>query len=99
MVQIRKKTRVEKILLADNLYILWRDGHESRYDFFALRDACPCASCIDEITGQKTLDPSSIPKDIHALSCEYVGNYAIRIRWSDGHDTGLYNFKLLRERG
>ena len=99
MVQVRKKTRVEKILLADDLYILWRDGHESRYDFFALRDACPCASCIDEITGQKTLDTSNIAKDIHALSCEYVGNYAIRIRWSDGHDTGLYNFKLLRERG
>jgi DUF971 family protein len=28
-----------------------------------------------------------------------VGNYAIRIHWSDGHDTGLYNFKLLREKG
>ena len=98
MVQIKKKTRVEKILLADDLYILWRDGHESRYDFFALRDACPCASCVDEITGQKTLDSSIIPKDIHAQSCEYVGNYAIRIHWSDGHDTGLYNFKLLREK-
>jgi ATP-binding protein involved in chromosome partitioning len=54
---------------------------------------------VDEITGQKTLDSSSIAKDIHAQSCEYVGNYAIRIHWSDGHDTGLYNFKLLREKG
>ena len=79
MVQVRKKTRVEKILLADDLYILWRDGHESRYDFFALRDACPCASCIDEITGQKKLDTSSIAKDIHALSCEYIGLSLIHI--------------------
>ena len=98
MVQIKKKSKPEKILLGDDLYILWRDGHESRYRFFDLRDACPCASCVDEITGKKTLDRSSIPENIHAESCEYVGNYAIRIRWSDGHDTGLYNFRLLRNK-
>ena len=99
MLQIRKKSKPEKILLGDDLYILWRDGHESRYRFFDLRDTCPCASCVDEITGKKTLDSSSIATNIHAESCEYVGNYAIRIRWSDGHDTGLYNYKLLREKG
>lgn len=59
----------------------------------------PAPVVSTKLQGKKTLDPSSIAKDIHALSCEYVGNYAIRIRWSDGHDTGLYNFKLLRERG
>lgn len=99
MAQVRKKNKPEKILLSDDLYILWRDGHESRYRFFDLRDACPCASCVDEISGEKTLDSSSIPKDINAESCEYVGNYALRMRWSDGHDTGLYNFRMLREKG
>ncbi len=99
MAQVRKKNKPEKILLSDDLYILWRDGHESRYGFFDLRDACPCASCVDEITGEKTLDSSSIPDDIHVESCEYVGNYALRIRWSDNHDTGLYHYRMLREKG
>ena len=99
MVQVKKKPKPEKILLGDDLYILWRDGHESRYRLLDLRDACPCASCVDEITGQKTLKRESIPKDIFVESSEYVGNYAFRIRWSDGHDTGLYNFRYLRGKG
>ncbi len=91
-----KRTKPEKILLADDVYVLWRDGHESHYAFLDLRDACPCAECVDEITGQKRLERSSIPPDIHPLGSEYVGNYALRIHWSDGHSTGLYNFKTLR---
>lgn len=27
---------------------------------------------------------------------ELVGNYAIRLRWTDGHDTGIYAFTILR---
>ncbi len=32
-----------------------------------------------------------------ALDAELVGHYAIRIRFSDGHDTGLYSWAYLRE--
>ena len=92
----KNNTKPEKILLAEDLYILWKDGTESHISFFKLRDFCPCASCIDEITGEKTLDTNSIPKDIHPLSSEYVGNYALRIQWSDKHDTGIYHFKMLQ---
>ncbi len=28
---------------------------------------------------------------------EFVGNYAIRFTWQDGHDTGIYAFSALRE--
>ena len=42
------------------------------------------------------LKPESVPKHVHASGSEYVGNYALRIHWSDGHNTGLYNFKHLR---
>jgi DUF971 family protein len=34
---------------------------------------------------------------ITANGAELVGNYALRIQWSDGHDTGLYTWKYLRE--
>ena len=32
-----------------------------------------------------------------ATSAEFVGNYAIKIHFSDGHDTGLYSWKYLHE--
>jgi DUF971 family protein len=30
-------------------------------------------------------------------SVEPVGNYAIRILWSDGHGSGIYSFEHLRK--
>jgi DUF971 family protein len=38
----------------------------------------------------------TIPRDIHAESIEGVGNYAVKINWSDGHGTGLYTWETLR---
>lgn len=96
MAQSLKRRKPETILIRNDLYVLWKDGHESHYPFFMLRDACPCASCIDEITGEKRLKSSDIPPNIRIRSSDYVGNYALRINWSDGHNTGLYSFKFLR---
>ena len=96
MLDVKKKAKPEKILLGENIYILWQDGYESHISFFDLRDACPCASCVDEFSGEKTLDPGSIPKDIKPVKSEYVGNYAIRIYWNDKHDSGIFHFKMLR---
>lgn len=30
-------------------------------------------------------------------SAELVGNYAVRFVWRDGHDTGIYEFRALRD--
>ncbi|MDH5751541.1 MAG: DUF971 domain-containing protein [Deltaproteobacteria bacterium] len=85
------------IIYADDLKIEWGDGVVAHYPFFYLRDLCPCAACVDEISGEKILDSSTIPGDIHVTGAEYVGNYALRVNWSDGHDTGIYTFASLRE--
>ncbi len=88
--------RVEAVLFDKDLYILWKDGHESRYDFFTLRCACPCAVCIHELTGEKILDPTQIPTHVSIVNCYYVGSYALNISWSDNHQTGIYTFRMLR---
>lgn len=81
---------------AKRLTIAWQDGHESAYTPRYLRLLCPCAGCIDEMTGRPILDPRSVPPDVYPLAINYVGRYALRFSWSDGHDTGLYTFEQLR---
>jgi DUF971 family protein len=78
------------------LGVEWNDGHASRYEVRDLRLACPCAHCVQEWTGEVVLDPATIPQDVHPLDLEQVGNYGLKIRWSDGHDTGIYAWDRLR---
>ena len=79
------------------LAIEWADGVKSIYDVRELRLACGCASCVDEWTGEGRLDPNSVPQDVTPLRIESVGRYAIQIEWSDGHSSGIYPFRRLRE--
>ena len=76
--------------------IRWQGGHESIYPARELRLACPCAGCVDEITGVLRVIASSVPRNVHPLKIDLVGRYAISIQWSDGHQTGIYSFALLR---
>jgi len=80
-----------------HLGITWDDGHRGRYAYRTLRERCPCALCVDEWTGEGRLDPSKVPDDIHPREVGRVGAYALKFTWSDGHLTGIYTFKFLRE--
>lgn len=63
--------------------------------FFEVRCGCTCAVCVDEFTGEPLLDPAKVPVDIAPSGLDLVGQYAIRIHWSDGHNTGLYTWERL----
>ncbi len=78
--------------------LVWPDGHETTYTAAQLRRLCPCARCIHELTGQPLLDPKSVPDDLQQNGVVLVGNYAISVRFADGHDTGIYPWPLLRDR-
>ena len=80
----------------DRLVIDWNDGESSEYRVFDLRVNCPCANCRDEITGERLLDPATVPADVKPKTLQSVGNYAIKFVWSDGHDTGIYTYERLR---
>ena len=78
--------------------IEWDDGQRSVYRPSELRAMCPCARCVDELSGRRLLDPATVPGDLTQLDVRLVGNYGLSIRFSDGHETGIYPFRMLRER-
>ena len=79
------------------LRITWADEHVCDYQAATLRRACPCAQCVNEWTGQRTLKPESISDEIAINDLSIVGRYALNFQWSDGHDTGIYSFQYLRD--
>ncbi len=81
------------------LSIVWGDGKVSTYANRELRGQCPCAACVDEFTHERRVDAASVPADVRVLNVQPVGNYAVRLVWSDGHNTGLYSFEMLRALG
>jgi ATP-binding protein involved in chromosome partitioning len=82
----------------DAVTITWAEDHVGRYPARDLRLACQCALCVEEMSGRSLLDPSTVPPDIRPLAVSLVGGYAIRIDWSDGHNTGLYTYDHLLAR-
>lgn len=80
----------------DGVRIEWdQAGHVGFYPARALRLACGCALCSEELSGRPLLDPASVPSDIRPDSVALVGTYGLRVRWSDGHGTGIYTFERL----
>jgi DUF971 family protein len=83
------------------LDITWADGAQSVLPLRFLRKMCPCAGCQGErdLLGRVLLPIVRTTYDgpMTATGAELVGNYAIRIAFSDNHLTGIYTFKYLRE--
>jgi ATP-binding protein involved in chromosome partitioning len=83
-------------LLRSKITFKWDDGHETVYPARSLRLACRCAACIEETSGAQLLDPKSVSDTVRAKRIDLMGQYAIQIGWTDGHDTGIFNFRDLR---
>ena len=79
-----------------DIKVTWPDGHVTIYPARELRLRCPCAGCVDELTGKVRLIASSVPQNVTPVSIKLVGRYAMNVQWSDGHHTGIYGFDLLR---
>jgi DUF971 family protein len=95
------------------LTIEWADGSTSYYSIAYLRRMSPSAEMKqlreEQAKNPLAVLPASVARAMSssgggaggaglvAVDAELVGNYAIRIRFSDGHDTGLFSWSYLRE--
>ena len=99
------KVRVKKTE-GTGVEIDWKDGHHSSWTFSWLRNACPCATCHEE--REKTGRPVGVakPKEqtllvmyeapVRPIDVTSVGKYALKFKWSDGHESGIYSWDYLR---
>ncbi len=99
------KVRVKKTE-GTGLEIDWKDGHQSHWNFAWLRHACPCATCHEERTASGRAP--GIPKPaanallplyeapVRPVESSPVGKYAMRFKWTDGHESGIYSWEYLR---
>lgn len=78
---------------------VWDEGDEQVVSARDLRLRCTCAFCQSEATGERILDPDSVPADVSVAHMELTGNYGVNIHFSDGHTTGIYRFAQIRELG
>jgi ATP-binding protein involved in chromosome partitioning len=77
------------------LEIEWPDGKTTRHGARALRLACVCAACKDEVSGADLLRPETVPAEIRVMKASAVGRYGVAVEFTDGHNTGIYHFDRL----
>ncbi len=86
------------------LTVEWSDGTASYYSIAYLRRMSPSAD-MRQLRDEMVSNPLTVLPNrggghggpLVAESAEMVGNYAIKIRFSDGHDTGIYSWRYLRQ--
>jgi DUF971 family protein len=81
------------------LEVTWSGERIDRIPYSLLRAECPCASCRDEWTGQRTFDPALIRSDLKVVGMDNIGTYAVQLAWNDGHSSGLFSWETLRDLG
>lgn len=81
----------------DSLFVKFDNGYETTLSAELLRVESPSAEVQGHGVGQKITPSGKANVNISAL--EPVGNYAIRISFSDGHDTGLFSWDTLYDYG
>ena len=88
-IRVRQASRV--------LALTFDDGYACELDFEYLRISSPSAEVKGHGPGQETLVTGK--ESVNIVGCEPVGNYAVKLVFDDGHDSGLFTWDYLHELG
>ncbi|MFW5883513.1 MAG: gamma-butyrobetaine hydroxylase-like domain-containing protein [Verrucomicrobiota bacterium] len=87
-------------VIGNELAIVWQDGSETYLHAEQLREHSPSAENVGEvdILGQRHGgEPARKHPGVGIRAWHAVGNYAIRIEFTDGHRTGIFSWDFLRK--
>jgi ATP-binding protein involved in chromosome partitioning len=103
----------ENDLVGKGIEIVLNNGEIKKIDSLVLRKNCPCASCLEKrgdtshsaplsgtpVVGRAllTVVKNSAVEEPNITKIWNIGNYALGMRYSDGHDSGIYTYKFLTE--
>jgi DUF971 family protein len=89
------KRFIKKIYQKSNYVftIEWIDGKISDYCLSDIQKLCPCARCVDEVTGERL--SVSVPDDVTAIRIYNIGRYALKVDFSSGCSRGIYPYDWL----
>ena len=88
-IRIRKQSRV--------LHLAYSDGTVHELPFELLRVYSPSAEVRGHGMGPGVLQTGK--RQVMVLNAEIVGNYALKLTFDDGHDSGLYTWRYLWDLG
>ena len=88
-IKLRRQSRV--------LDVAFDDGHRFELPLEYLRVYSPSAEVRGHGPGQETLQLGK--HEVQVVNVDPIGNYAVRLVFNDGHDTGLYTWGYLYELG
>jgi DUF971 family protein len=80
---------------SSELFLRFDDGVEGVIPYELLRVESPSAETKGH--GAEQPPPPSAKRKVGVTGADPVGRYALRIRFTDGHDTGLFTWAYLRE--
>ena len=92
-------TNIRALQSEQSLELVWPEGATTKLAYRLVRGECPCATCRDEWTGDRILQPDQIRPDLKLEGLEAIGSYAVRFVWNDGHSSGIFTWELLHKLG
>lgn len=75
--------------------IEWNDGRIDNYRLSDLQKHCPCANCANP--DKEAINKTAVDPNVQALTISPVGRYALRIKFTSGCSSGIYDFAMLRQ--
>ena len=95
VVRLRENTAPTVTQTEENIDFSWKSKNVT-WGFKELRLACRCSFCYDSVKKTSKLNDDQIKEDIAPIAHQALGNYAIAIRWNDGHNSAIYTYENLR---